>query len=151
LLDANLRFLQAGHPTWLRVRNFPDIQSQPYAQLGFSISPTGQYGQTGTTDISIQPPAAVEPISSYNIGKSMGMLREGAKQFVISATWVDQQVRRMGGVVNNPTDEDLVFRGPQVVGLLYENSIFQIAKYQKKQLGSKTISWIIQANGAEVR
>ena|ERR1035438_4315153 len=151
LLDANLRFLQAGHPTWLRVRNFPDIQAQPYAQLGFSISPTGQYGQTGVTDIAIQPQPAVEPVSAHNIAKSLGMLREGAKEFVISATWVNQQIRRAGGTINNSTDEDLVFRGPQVIGILYDNSIFQIVSFTKKQLGRTTIFYSVRAQGLESR
>ena len=76
LYDTAQQFFQAGHPVWLRVRNFPDVQNsatQPAAALGFNVSPTGQ--ATGTTDILITPQPAVESMSASNIARSMGKLR----------------------------------------------------------------------------
>jgi hypothetical protein len=149
LLDTQLNYLQTGHPVYYRVRNFPDIQNQEYAQLGFSISPSGT--PVGTTDTLILPPPAVSPISMHSIGMSMGRLRFGAKSFEISASWVDQQVRLAGGTVNDPTSQDLIFRGPNVVGLVCDNLLWSIELPTHFELGGKTVAWILQCNANELR
>lgn len=41
LLDAQQRFMRSSLPFYLRRRNFVDPQTQPWAQLGFQIAPTG--------------------------------------------------------------------------------------------------------------
>jgi len=150
LLDSQYNFFRAGHCVWLRYRNFPDVQSQEYAQLGFAISPTGQYGQTGTTDIPIYPPPSVKLISSANIAKNSGQLRFGKRKVCVSATFVDTMAKRMGIEVNSP-QQDLIWRSPQVVGLIIDGSLFKIESWTHSELGGKSVFWELDVAGNEIR
>jgi hypothetical protein len=145
LIDANQRYMQAGGPTYLRLRNFPDIQELEFAQLGFSISPTGT-SQVGTTDILIVPPPSNEPVSTHDIGKSRGKLRFGATKFLISQTFIEDQMAAQG-----LTDQSLVFRGRNVVGLVTDMVLWSIEDIIHKDLGGKTVMYFLTCNANEIR
>jgi len=51
LLDAQMNFVRNAGFVYYRLRNFTDIQSQTFAQLGFQV--TSANG--GTTDILVAP------------------------------------------------------------------------------------------------
>jgi len=143
LLDAQQRYVRAGHSVYYRLRNFPDLQASSQAiQLGFGYSPTGN--MTGTTDTLIDPPPAVEAVSQTAVARSMGKLRFGARKFLISATFVNNQVTAQG-----LSNQDLVWRGPNVVGLFCDNQLFSIEDIFHKEYGGVTINWIITANALE--
>lgn len=142
VIDANQRFHRAAHPVYLRLKNFPDTQQQTWSQLGFSISPSG--GPGGTTDVLINPPPSAEMVSMHNIGMSSGKLMMGARQFVISASFVDAQV-----VARGLSSQDLVFDAPEVVGLVLDNQLFSIEDRAHKEIAGKTVFWVLTCN--EVR
>lgn len=144
LIDSNQRYMQAGQPTYLRLRNFPDIQEQEFAQLGFSIAPSGT-DEVGTQDILIDPPPSVEPVPNRDIGRSMGKLRFGAKNFLISATFVEAQMAQQG-----VTDQELIWRASNVVGLVMGNLLWSIESIEHKELGGKTVCWILTCNSQEL-
>jgi hypothetical protein len=145
LVDAHLRFVRAAAPVCLRLRNFPDVQEYPWSQLGFAIAPTGTL-ETGTTDIVICPPPAIRMISVHNIGQSMGKLRFGARMFFISATFVENQMREQG-----LTDQTLVWRGSNVVGLVTDGLLFSIEDVAHEEVGGRTIAWTLMCNAGELR
>jgi hypothetical protein len=144
LIDAQQRWARASFPVYLRLRNFPDVQGQQWAQLGFRIAPSG--GPVGVTDILIDPPPGVRMVSIHNIGMSAGKLRFGARIFQISATFVNKQV-----VAQGLTDQNLVWRGPNVVGLVSEELLFSIEDIKHAEYSGQTISWQITANANEIR
>jgi hypothetical protein len=145
LIDSQLQFTRTSHPTFLRLRQFPDVQYQQFAQLGFSIAPTGT-NQIGTIDIPILPQPAVEEVSMYAIGQSMGKLRAGARAFMISATFVDNLVA--SGLF---TADDLVWRDPRVVGIVIDGQLNTIVEYYSREVAGKSISWDVVTNYVENR
>lgn len=145
LIDSHQRYMRAGSTVYLRLKNFPDTQEDLYSELGFMASPSGNSELLGTTDIEISPPCSVEPVSVHNIGQSMGKLRFGAKVFVVSATFVDAQVAEQG-----LSDQSLVWRGSNVVGLVADNQLFSIEDVVKKEIAGKTVVWILTCNAAEI-
>jgi hypothetical protein len=145
LVDAQMRYVRNAHTVYLRLRNFPDLQQVSQAvQLGFALTPSGAGTNIGTQDIQIDPPPSVKMISIHNIGQSMGKLRFGARQFLISATFVERQVAQQG-----LTDQDLVFRGPNVVGLVVDNQLFSIENIAHEELAGHTVVWTLTCNAAE--
>ena len=140
LLDAHYNYARTGHAVWLRIRNFPDIQNQRYAQLGFSIASSAG----GTTDIPILPQPSVTMISLHNIGASMGKLRFGAREFGISASFTDAQV-----AAGTFTSQDLVWADPKVVGLVCDKQLFSIENINHEEIAGRTISWQLVCNAAE--
>jgi hypothetical protein len=142
VIDAQQRFLRAGHPVYLRLKNFADTQQQEWSQLGFQITPSG--GQVGTTDVLIAPPPQVEMVSMHNIGMSNGKLMMGARYFVISASFVDAQQAAM-----SVATQDLVWDSPLVLGLVTDGRLFSIEDRQHKEVAGKTVIWILTCN--EVR
>ena len=145
LIDSNQRYMQAGEPTYLRLRNFPDIQEQEFAQLGFSIAPSGT-DLVGTQDILIDPPPSIEPVPTKDIGRSMGKLRFGPRNFLISQTFVENQMAQQG-----VTDQSLIWRASNVVGLVVSNLLWSIESVEHKELGGKTVVWIITAQANELK
>jgi hypothetical protein len=145
LMDAQMRYMRAGPPVYLRLRNFASIEDQTWAQLGFAVSPSGTE-EVGTTDILIRPQPAVMMVSVHNIGMSTGKLRFGARTFLISATFVDRQVRSQA-----LTNQDLVWRAPEVVGLVIGDQLFSIEDISHEELGGKTISWLLTCNASEIK
>lgn len=141
-IDANMVFLRSSHPVYLRLRNFEDIQEEKWAQMGFAITPTGT--DVGTVDLEIVPPAKVVMVSMHNIGQSEGKLRFGARVFTISATFVDKQVSALG-----LANQDLVWRAPNVVGLVTDNQLFSIEAIAHHEIAGKTVVWELTANMVE--
>lgn len=139
LIDAQQNYVRNGLPVYLRLRNFPDLQNQQFAQMGFTITPTGT--QVGTTDILIAPPPAVQSLTLRNIAASQGKLRFGAKDFLISSTFTDQQVKARG--LSNETD---VWSAPVTVGLVENGKLFSIESIKFEQLAGKTVTWILTCN-----
>lgn len=144
LVDSQMRFVRVGHPVYLRLRNFPDPQDQPWAQLGFSISPTG--AQIGTKDVLIEPPPSVWAVSVHNIGQSMGKLRFGARMFLISATFTERQMR-----ARRLASEDLVWRHSDVVGLVTEGKLYSIEDIVPEVVSGRTVTWQLTCNANEIR
>lgn len=153
IFDANQRFLQPGLATYLRVRNFADPQTQPWAQYGFSISPSGS-AQTGTTDILIDPPPSHRMVSMHNIAMSAGKLRFGAREIIVSHTFVLQQMDAW-----NLQDPTLVFRGPNIVGFVLAlsatapqiNTLASIEQYSADVVAGDILAWVCLCNCNELR
>lgn len=144
LLDAFQNYTRAAHPVYLRLRNYPNIQQNDAVQLGFAISPAG--APLGTVDIEIKPRPSYDMISMHNIGMSNGKLRFGARLFLVSATFVDNQVRQQ-----QLTDQDLVWRGQDVVGLFTDNQVFSIEVISHQEAAGKTVSWLLTCNAVETK
>ena len=144
LVDAHQRFMRLSGPVYLRMRNFDDPQEQPWAQYGFAISPSGS--DVGTTDILIEPQPSWRTVSMHNIGMSQGKLRFGAKEFLISHTFVRAQMS-----VQGLSDATLVWRGARVVGLVENGLLCSIEQYIPDMLAGDVVTWIITANVGELR
>jgi hypothetical protein len=150
LIDAQMNFVRNAGFVYYRLRNFTDLQSQTFAQLGFQI--TSANG--GTTDVLVAPQPAVKMISMHNIGMSMGKLRFGAREFVISASFVDAQVIAQG---LNPTGldanlvQDLVWKGPAFVGLVTNGLLFDVVSVAHEEICNKSVIWTILANANEMK
>lgn len=144
LIDSNLQYTRVGFPVYLRLRNFPDLQNSQFAQMGFAISPSGT--AVGTTDILIAPPPSVSMVSVHNIGMSEGKLRFGARTFLVSQAFVTAQV-----AAQSLSDQNLVWRGPNVVGLVTENLLFSIEDVNHGEVAGQTVSWVLTANANELR
>ncbi len=143
IIDSRLRFLRDSGPVFLRLRNFQTTETEPWSQLGFVIAPSGT-PLTGTTDIPIDPPPSTSMISMHNIGQSMGKLRLGARTVRVSHTFVLAQVEAQA-----LTDPTLVWRGPNVVGLVIDAQLFEIATYEYKDLSGAPVIWDISVNAPE--
>lgn len=142
LIDAHQAYFQAAGTIYLRLRNFTDVQETDWATLGFVISPSG--GNTGTVDVLI-PNADSMMMSQHDIGQSMGKLRFGARQVLVSQTFVAAQV-----AAQNLTDQTLVWRGQNVVGLIIDGLLFEIAQYWHEEVSGTTVSWGLQVNASEI-
>jgi hypothetical protein len=142
LLDQHQRWTRAGLPVYLRVKNFDDSGDE-YVKLGFQIAPTG--GQiTGFDDILIQPPPEVREVSMHNIGLNQSRLRFGAKYFIISHSFV---LKRMQDT--EYMDASQVWSDPSLVGLLYDNRLFEIVSINHDETAGETISWTLVCNGSD--
>ena len=144
MLDSQMAMMQAGLPTWIRYRNFEDVQQEEAIQLGFTLTPDA--GGKGTTDLLIQPQPGIKPVSMHSIGMSMGKLRMGAKEFKISQTFVEQEKKRLG-----LAEWRLVWEGPHVVGLVTENMLYSIESIKHVDFGGQPYLWTLMCNNVEVR
>ena len=153
LMDAQQRFMQQGHPVYLRLRNFaPVMQNSMAAQLGYVItpSPTGSpsiSGGPGTVDVLIDPPASYYMVSVHNIGQSQGKLRFGARVFQISQEFVANQMSAMGLLEVN--DQDKVWRGPKIIGLVTDGLLFSIEAVAHREIAGATVRWSLTCNASE--
>src|SRR6266700_5521997 len=116
LADCFLRYWQPGLPVYLRRKNVKDTEAA-YSTLGFQPSVSGVAG--GFTDTIIDPPADVREVSLHNIGILAGRLNFGARTFLISDLFVQNQMQ-----VFNYTDPYLVWRDTSVVGFFYNQRLF---------------------------
>lgn len=144
LLDQQLRFVRTTKPVYYRLRNFSDVQTQDWAQLGFTIAPSGS--NVGVTDTLIAPPPATSPVSLHNIGQSAGKLRFGATKFMISQTFVKAQMS-----AQSLADEALVWRNSHVVGLYSDGLLYSIEDITSEQVAGVTLSWFLVCNSLEVK
>lgn len=144
LFDARQRFVRGGQPVYYRIKNFPDTQGQNYSDLGFIIAPSGTI--TGTTDILITPQPDVTYVSMHNIGQSNGTLRIGARYFVVSASFVNAQM-----AAQSVTDANMIWRGPQFLGLVTEGLLFSVVTYEHKDVSGSEVLWWLTCNANEIR
>lgn len=142
VLDRYQAHIRSAHATYLRLRDFGNIQNQLWAQLGFQIAPTGT--STGTTDVLITPHPSVVMMSMHDIGLSGGKLRFGARTFCISHTFVLEQMK-----VRNLSQPDLVWRASDVVGLVLDHRLYEIADIPHEEIAGRSVEWVISANASE--
>lgn len=145
LIDAQQRYIQNSRtPIMLRLRNFTPPQNELYAQLGYTITPAS--GETGTTDVQITPPPMTKLLSQHNIGMSQGKLRFGAREFVISGSFVDAQQSALG--LASP---DQLWWSKQVVGIFAYGILYSVEQYAPEEVGGQSILWTLLCNANEQR
>jgi hypothetical protein len=149
LVDAQQRYVRAGLPVYLRVKNW--AEEGDYLEVGVPYAPTGNTAETaaaGYTDILIDPPPQVQDVSLHNIGLLAGRLNFGSRIFLISNSWVLSQMAEF-----QLTDPYSVFRardGNQAVGLLYNQRLFSIESLTHKEVAGLTILWKLTCNALEI-
>ena len=147
LFDSHQRYTRNGLQAFLRVKNFveDDTSEGPtdFIEVGFAYAPTGTTA-VGTTDIPIMPPPSVQDISLRDIGLLNGRLNFGSKIFIVSHTFVRQQLLALG-----ITDGYAVWRdrdGKKAVGIVYDSRIYSIESIKHKEIGGETINWYLTCN-----
>lgn len=138
LADNFLRYFQPGLPVYLRKQNQTNSPDD-YSALGFQ--PTVSGGPTGFYDTLIDPPADVTDVSLHNIGLFGGKLMFGAKIFIISHTFVLNQMNQFGY-----TDPYQVFRNDTVVGFYYDQRLFSIESLTHEDVGGIPTLWKVVCN-----
>jgi hypothetical protein len=121
--------------------------SNAATQLWVTTNPTSTVGATqGFTDILISPVPTSSMLSMHNIGMSNGKLRFGARSVRVSQSFVSAQVN-----AQNLTDQNLVWRGPQVLGLISENLLMSIEIIKHIEIAGQSIVWDLWVNCSEIR
>lgn len=147
LFDAHQKFVRAGTPVYLRVKNF--TETGDYLEVGVPYAPTGvAQAETGYTDILIDPPPSVQDVSLHNIGLLAARLNFGSRIFLISNTWVQQQLALL-----RITDPLQVFRardGKQVVGIFHAKKIYSIESITHTTVSGMPIVWRVVGNMLEL-
>lgn len=147
LFDSHQRFVRAGSPVYLRVKNFQE--QGDYLEVGVPFVPTGAaLAQTGYTDILIDPPPDVEHVTYHNVGLLAARLNFGSRVFLISNTWVEAQKQALG-----IEDAYAVFRardGFQAIGLFDGKKIFSIEAITHTTVSATSLVWKIVANALEI-
>jgi len=92
------------------------------------------------------PQPSVMMMSVHNIGMSSGKLRFGARQFLISQTFVAKQQ-----ALQFLEDPRMVFEGPQVVGLVSENLLFSIEDVRHQEVTNNPVAWLVTCNANTLR
>lgn len=141
LADTFLRYWQPGLPCYLRRQNVL-VADADYAKLGFMPSVTG--GDSGINDTLIAPPPDVSEISLHNIGIMGGKLEFGANQFLISHSFVQDQMKAY-----KLQDPYKVWRDDSVMGLFYNHRLFSIESVTHEEVGSGTTLWRLLCNKHE--
>ena len=100
----------------------------------------------GYTDIPIYPPPTSSMVSMHNIGMSEGKLRFGARNIRISQAFVTAQVQ-----AQNLSNQNQVWIGPQVLGLVSENLLMDIVYYNHYEIAGVTVYWDLVCNANEIR
>lgn len=152
LQDSHQRFVRGGLQAFLRVKNFnednPPDGLTDFIEVGFAFAPTG--GQdVGTTDILIDPPPEIQDISLHNIGILGGRLNLGSKTFIVSHTFVRNQLIALGMDPLAPGAGYAVWRdrdGKKAVGIVYDTRIYSIESVVHKEIGGETINWKLTCN-----
>jgi len=141
LADTFLRYFLPGLPCYLRFQNF-DATSADFAQLGFQPVVSG--GPSGVFDFPIDPQPDVQEVSLHDIGIMGGRLQFGARRFLVSHTFVINQMSLRG-----LTDPYQVWRDPLVMGIFYNSRMFSIESITHEDVGSETTLWILTCNSFE--
>ena len=144
LLDANQRFGRPQHPVYYRYRKYVDAQRTMAAGMGFVVSASG--AQTGYQDILVDPPCSSSAVSAHQVAMSQGRLRLDSRLFIVSATFVDAQVKALG-----LTDQRDFWNGGQCMGLFTENMLFTIESVLSQEVAGKTVVWEVMGNAPETR
>ena len=143
LADTYFRYWQPGLTCFLRFQNV-NVQSADYAQIGFMPSVSGPV--SGIVDWPITPPPDVQEVSLHNIGIMGGKLEFGARVFLISHTFVLNEIQRRN---LDPSDPYYVWRDPAVMGLFYNYRLFSIESITHEELGGETTLWKLVCNAVE--
>ena len=152
LYDSHLQFWRPGLPVALRIRNF-STPADGYAELGFEFSPTGTIAdQSGFTDIRIVPQPEVKEVNLRDIGLNQAKLMFGAKNFIISQTFVLKRMNAMGY-----QDPIQVFRDPSVIGIAYpavpvnnqQVRLFSIESITHDEIAGQTLAYTLLCNAQE--
>lgn len=80
----------------------------------------------------------------HNIGQSGGRLQFGARTFLVSHTFVLQQMQD-----RDLQDPYLVWRDPLVMGLYYNQRLFSIESITHEDVGSEVTLWKLVCNAME--
>lgn len=149
LLDCQQEYMNQGLPVYMRLANDQVEQDQvgeqdEFASYGFQVTITGGVPVTGFQDVRVLPQPDVEPLSLHNIGLNAGRLQFGAHRFLISHSWVLQQM-----TARSLTDPYDVFMADPVIGIVHNNRLFSIEDLQPNTGGGGIISWTVLANQLE--
>ena len=142
LADGYLRYFQPGLPCYLRFQTVQADDTTEYASLGFMPSVTGAL--SGVQDVLIDPPPDVQEVSLHNIGIMGARLQFGARRFLISHTFVREQMR-----LRELTDPYKVFRDSSVMGIYYNHRLFSIESLTHEDVGGEPTLWTVIANSYE--
>lgn len=158
LIDGQQRYLRSGLEVFLRVQNF--APSGDFQEVGVPYAPSGQASlQAGFTDMLIDPPPEVVPISAHNIGLSNGRLMQGATKFKISGSFIlnirekyptvltsYDVYRNWDGSINQTPNTQTA----SVIGLIYGNWLYSIESIGRKVIGDRSILWELTCNAQEL-
>ena len=148
-LECAQRTTQSGLPVYVRTASpaVSGASSEQFAQFGFQISASGQ----DVVDMLIDPPPVVTEVSLRDIGLNSAMISFGARRFVINHSWV-RAIQEQKGYYDPNTglpDWYRVFRDPTVVGLFYNDRLFNIVSLTHKDIAGLPWQWNLICNAAE--
>lgn len=141
LADTFFRYFQPGLACFLR---FQAVGTDDSVWAGMGFMPTVTGGVSGVMDVPIDPPPDVREVSMHNIGIMGGRLQFGARTFLISHTFVINQMN-----VRSLTDPYMVWRDPMVMGLFYNGRLFTIESITHEDVGGETTLWNLVCNAHE--
>lgn len=149
LIDSQMRWMKAGQPAYLRVKNFND-SNQDFAEMGFLFTPsaTGAVQPVGYVDLWITPQPLNKLVSMHNLGQAAQAgiaLRQGARQISISHSWVKAQANASG--LTNPKD---VFESPSVVGIVTSSLIVSIESVVPDTTYGQYVIWHLMGNVSDL-
>ena len=161
LLDQGQRYLRAGLPAYLRVKNYLDDPS--YSALGLTFtppSPSGMLLPTGTTDIAIDPPPSigVKSMTSIAFAQQAGVeLRAGARNCIVSHSWVRAQMVApwfLQAVQWYPqydvNDPESVWRVGVVVGIVTDKLLLEIMDISHEDAYGEPMEWHLICNASQL-
>lgn len=150
LLDSNSNFFDSGLPVYYRTQNFDSAAvGEGVSEMGFAVTPASGSFTPGTTDVKICPQPAVKLLTLKMISDAIAggsALRQGARTFSISHSWVQSIQTKMG--FDNPRQ---VFNDKSVVGFYHDNLLFQIVSFVHNDVYGTVINWDILCNANEVK
>lgn len=150
VFDGQARFMREGLQAFLRLQNF--ASSGDFQEVGVPWAPTGTVGaegNTGFTDILIDPPPQSIDIPDKDIGLSGGKLMFGARKFIVSDTFVQTMLDKYPNVLSNNDVWRRWDGNTPVVGIIYGNQIFSIEDILQREVAGRIISWTLNCNATE--
>lgn len=141
LSDNWMRYYQPGLACYLRLK-VVNVDQDEFAELGFVPSVTGDL--SGVTDILVDPPPDTKEVSLENIGLNSAKLRFGAREFLVSQTFVLNQMAKQGY-----TDMYQVWNDPLVLGFYYNNRLFTIESITHEDVGGQPTLWRLVCNASD--
>ena len=148
IIDQQLRFRGPGSAAWLRVKNFTDPSN--VTDHGFIYTPPASGNQqAGYTDYPIQPPPVVQQVSMHNLGMAAAAgvnLREGARNIMITQTWVEAQKQ-----IRNLKSDRQVFEAPEVIGIVTADLLVSIEYAYPDHAYGHLVNWYLLGNASELK
>ena len=150
LLDGQQRYVRSEEMCFLRLQNFKN--DGDFQEVGVPYAPTGvEKAKTGFTDILIDPPPETIDTPNKDIGLSGGKLMFGARDFIVSVTFVLDIMEKYPDI-DDPIDVFRKFDGnTPVIGLIYSNQLWSIESIVSRELGGQIISFKLSCNALENR